>query len=666
MAAKPMLGLTSLIRGNHDANGLGPRNPWGRCGLLIAAVSAVVLILGVACFHLPGWETEVNVPILQRTFRVAEILDSGLFRAGPDSVMELFLDWTLDTVRATEHFGPVTSDDTLALTPLDFVLTPVASVRTGAGIGDLTGVVPSESLFVPLPGFDFELANDCRLPGIECLVLASGKLELSLANLTPVDLDRAVLTIDGIGTIDFGPLSAWETAQRRMDLAGTVLDSVMLGRLQLASTGTSGESVWVHPRDSVVLAWLVDSLQLRHGRFTLLAPTEMSSERTSESYLRSEYHVRIDSLLVSSGMAEFTVDNRFPVALDVLLSVPEVRFDTTLAIEPAGQVRFSLDLAGRGYRNPSPDSSQLTVASRVVVRHGSQTIELDSTETVTVLLTGQASALEYIEGVVFDTVWSPQFEYSVEASSPELLSRMDFLSVWLQSNAISAVGFTGLLAVEATAYSAAGESAIVCDTVPVTAGTPEQPSSSTAAIDIAPLVNVGPCRIRARARAGITGPGRAWNCSWFAGDVHIRAPLRIALESDTFTFGPWRVGVDPTKVPTLYDDIREAEIEVRLVNHIPVAMSGQLLCLSPQGETAAVALALPQPEIEPSSGVVAAASDSTILRSLGPGQLRVFTDTFDVQFRLFIPQTDLITLRAWDYLRIEHSFARLTVRRESK
>jgi hypothetical protein len=204
------------------------------------------------------------------------------------------------------------------------------------------------------------------------------------------------------------------------------------------------------------------------------------------------------------------------------------------------------------------------------------------------------------------------------------------------------------------------------ETLVIAPGTPGTPAVSTTTIDVAPMVNIGPDRIVAFGRAGITGPGSASARDFFWGEVNVQGPLQVQILADTFSFGPWVVAVDSAKSPAVLDDVTEGEIVVRLINHLPLAMSGELSVWSRVGETASVALAVPEPQIDPVTGRVTSASDSTITSLLTLSQCRVFADTFKAVVRLYVPTTDTITLMARDYLQVERSYSRLTVVTEPK
>jgi hypothetical protein len=628
-------------------------------GLRAAALLSPLLF--VACFHTPGWETEPTIPIVSCRFYAAEILDSTVFRVGPDSVMELYRKWDLDTIRLCDQVGTVEADDTMDTKLDDFLLTPVADVASGAALGDMAGITVPDSEYLAVPGFGYEFPLDCSLPGFEHAELKTGVLRVEVFNRTGVAMDTVRLQLPGAAPLNLGPLAPMSRTTARCLLDGITVDSILAVRFRFAGNGTGGESVWVHARDSALVNVTVDSLRLARGRIRLLAPTRMTASSQSESYLHASSRVRLDSVLVASGALDFTLSNTLPLPLDTRVMVPEVGFDSVIPLAARQQAGFSLDLAHRGYRNTDPDSSRLTLSSVINARPGGQTVDVESLQGLNVHLSGRTLTVDYVAGEAIDTVWSPTQESTLIINSPKELARMRFAHVWLQCSAASTIDFGAVVDLTATAYNPAGESAVVESRVAVAAGLPEQPAVSVADLDVARLLNIGPSRLVASGRAGVTGPGRAWFRSYVSGVVMVVAPLRVVLVADTFDFGPWTIAVDSAKVPGIAKDVTAGEITVHLVNHLPVAMSGELRAWSQTGEAASVALSVPQPGIDPTNGRVIATSDSVIKSMLDSIQCRVFTDTFQTRIRLFIPATDTITLTARDYLEIENSCARLTV-----
>jgi hypothetical protein len=248
--------------------------------------------------------------------------------------------------------------------------------------------------------------------------------------------------------------------------------------------------------------------------------------------------------------------------------------------------------------------------------------------------------------------------------SPEEIERMRFSHVWLSSTLASTVGFTGLLDIRAVGYNAADDSVVIHDTVVVVPDKSGGRAVTMTTIDIAPLLNISPRRIVTAGRIGAVGAGSASGRDCFFGEFLLQAPLRACLLPDTFNFGPWPVPVDPARTPMLLDDVTDGEVVVRLVNHMPVAMAGELAVWSRQGETATVALGVSAPAVDRVTGRVVAASDTTICSPLPLAERAVFTDSFQAVIRLFLPATDTVTLAARDYVQVEHSYARLTFRRE--
>ncbi len=634
----------------------------GRKAGAFAAVLAGLVLLLLACLHFPGWQTRLTVPVISHTVYARELLDSTLFRVGADSVMELYLEHDLDTIRPTDLFGTVEVSDTFSLMLDSFVLTPVLDLETGAGMDDIIGAAPPDSALMPVPAFRCEIPVSGSLPGIEHAEPAGGFVIARVENRTRVRLDTVRLELGGIGTFNLGPLDSMCAAAQRMELAGATLGSVLNGSMVLTGPGTGAESVWVRATDSVLVRVVIDSMRLRRGRIRPGDSTRMTARYAKTSYLHTRHRMRLDTALFGSGTIDFRLHNTMPLPLSVELCVEELGFDSAIDLGPGQRTEFPLELTGRGYRNRSPDSSRLTVCCFARVKPTGSFVNLDPSHGLEIEFDGRTETPDYLEGEALDTVWNTELHDTVAIDFPEQLAHLKFAHVWLHGTAVNAVDFAGVLEMTVTAVNPEAESTIARNTVVVNPGTPGQPEASSASSDIAGLFNIAPDRLFISSRAGLIGPGRAWSGSWLTGDVILQTPLRAKLIADTFRFGPWEIPIDSTVRPNSKRELKGAELVVHVVNHLPLAMTGRLLLWSPTADTAAVPIAVPEAQIDPGSGRVVAARDSTVRAELNAEQCRVFyAESFQAELELFVPTTDTITLMARDYFRVEKSYARLTV-----
>jgi len=573
------------------------------------------VLFGAGCFNLPSWETVLTVPILSEKFYARDMLDSALFRAGGDSVIEFHVEQGFDTVRLAEQFGEFSSEDSFCLAVDSFVLSPVLELRTGAGMEDIIGRLPADSVRSPMPAFEHEHEVRAEVPCIEDAELAAGFLLARVDNRMPVRLDEATLDIEGLACIDFGTIEPRGSSERRADLTGARLRAVLDGRLAVGSAGSGSESVWVRVSDSVLLWLKVDSVRLRRGRVRLADSTRLGAEYHRVSYLQTRHNVRLDSAFLKRGAVHFSINNAMPVPMRPRLSVREFAFDSTVEVNAGEEMRFTLVLDGRTYRNDSPDSSRLTITAWVDAEPSGATVELGPEHRLVVGYRVGDLDIGYLSGEALDTVWSPEFTGSATIEFPERMEHIKFANVRLTGTAVNGLGFQGMLEARVVAYNPQGESASISRLIHVGPGTPESPTTSSAEVDVASLFNIAPHELRFTGRTAVLGRGAASDASWASGHAEIQTPLRARLIADTFRFGPWTVPLDSAVRPGRNKQLNSAELVVCVSNHLPLSLTGKLSLKRGPGYVADVRLAIPEPEIEMHTGRVVAARDSTLTLS---------------------------------------------------
>ncbi len=629
------------------------------------AAAASLVLLFLACVHLPKWQTGITVPLLSRTFFASEVLDSSRFRVGPDSVFQLHVERTLDTVRAGDRFGTVGIHETADFALGDFRFAGPLDTVCGVSVEDMLGIGGPDSMRLPVPPFRYEQPLAARLRLFERAELAGGYLVAHVANHSAVRIDTVRLDLVGVGTLLTGPVDPESSAEGRIGLAGTTLDSLLLGSLQLTGLGSGNDSVWVHVRDSIFVRLTVDSLRLRRGRIVVSDTGQVRASLRRTSCIRVDQPIRFDSVCFAAGVVGCTLTNSLPVPLTVRLGMVEVQFDSTFALAAGQEQEFSLDLADRWYHNPNLDSNQLTMSVLVGVTPTGQPVEVDSAQGLTVRLDGEIRALNYAAGTIQDTAWSRYWTDTLLTHIPTWLSRAKLANIWLFCAAANGSNFTSVAEFRLAAYSPAGESAVAETSIVLPPGTEQEPSLSFATADVARIFNVAPDRLYISRRGGATGSGSAGPNSFVAGSVVLEAPLRVALQPDTFRFGPWTVQLDSVlkSLSLKWPDVDRAQVTVHVVNHLPVVPTGQLLLWAVPEETVAVSLAVPPAQTDPVTGGVIAAGDSLVTVGLNENEALVFRNpSLSAELRLYLPATDTIALMSRDYFQVEYSYASLTVR----
>lgn len=617
-----------------------------------------VVLVFFSCLHTPGLRTTLTVPIISRNYRIVDMLAGDWLRVRPDSLLELHFVARTESVLVNDLIDTLHIADTLKLTGEHIVVTPVAGDTWTVPAGQVFGVVVGETLVVP--AFSYESTFVSHVPGIEGAVLAGGVLSLLIENRLPVGLEHVELAVAGLGTVFSGPVDS--VAYRRVNLSGLVLDSLVLCSLRLAGPGSHGEPVAVELGDELVIGLVVDSLRVRHGRIRLQDSSQVSGATTSVSYLRTRYRVRVDTGLFATGQLCFGLENELPLGFHATVRLVEFNYVERQELETGDAVEYRLDLAGIGYRSSCPDSSQLTFICSLERQSPPGVLQFDSTRGLVVGFVGGAVALEYLAGEVLDTVWTPEWVETLAVRFPDWARRVRVRRLVLHGTVVSAIGFCGLLELQATGLNAAGESLSAALAVTVPGGTPATPDSTGFAVDLAGVVNLGPDRIVLRGRAGFIGSGVLVRESYAAIRPEATFPLQAKLLADTIELGPWTVPIDSI-IRRQMPKVSGARISAHVVNHLPVAVTGELsLWRDSVPDTIRLGLGVPMPVVEPGSGIVIQARDSTIGIELDSLGAKVFdTDELRAAIRLFLPETDTISLTARDYFQIAESHGELAI-----
>ena len=630
-----------------------------------AAAAASLVLLFLACPRLPEWQTRITVPLLSRTFFASEVLDSSLFRVGPDSVLQLHVERTLDTVRAGDRFVTIGIHEAADFTVGDFRYAGLLDTVCGVSVDEMLRIGGPDSVLQPIPSFGCEQPLAVRLGLFDSAELAGGYLVANVDNRSAVRIDTVRVDLDGIDALVIGPVEPWSSAEGRIGLAGKTLDSPLLGSLRLTGPGSGNDSVWVHVRDSIFVRLTVDSLRLGRGRIVISDTGQARASLRQTSFIRTDQPIRFDSVCFAAGVIGCTLTNSLPVPLTVRVGMEEVEFDSTVTLGPSQDSVFSIDLTDRWYRNSSLDSNQLTVSVLVGMTPTVGPVDVDSAQGLAVRLEGEIRTLKYVAGTIHDTAWSAYRTDSLLTHLPPLVGGLKLNNLWLSCAVANGSNFASVMDFRLAAYSPAGESAVAETSVTVPPGTEEKPESCFATVDVARLFNVVPDRLYISRRGGATGKGSAGPNSFVASNVELEAPLRGALQPETFQFGPWTVRLDSIlkSISLNWLDVDSVAVTVHVVNHLPVVPTGQLLLWAEPEETVAVNLAVPSAQIDPATGRVIAAGDSLVTIGLNENEVQVFRNpSLAAKLRLYFPATDTIALMSRDYFQVEYSYANLTVR----
>jgi hypothetical protein len=631
------------------------------CSLQFAL--SLALLLCAACLHIPGWQTALTVPIVSKTVPIAQLIDTTRFQVEPDSSLEFHFERDLDTISVSQQLNIFQTSDSAYL-PLDhFVMTPVVEMRQSLGTGTIMGTTVPESGRIVIPPHQYEGNLTGELTSIHHAQILDGVLYSNIQNLTRVRLDTFELLIPGSQPLELGPIDTMSQVSIRSSIGTATLDSAYTLTLRLVTNGSDGDSVKVFARDSLKMDMRLDSVRLLNGQVELTSHTEMSASHHDVDYLRlTKYRVGIDSLIIRSGTMTFNVDNTIPLPLDIRIIAAEASFDSSFTVAANQDLFFTRELDKTVYRNQDPDSSDLTVTWYVNAVSNGLLVNLDSSQGLSGSIQFQTPAFTYLSGILYDTIWNNDHQTTFTPNFPDEFQHLKFSHAWLQLNLQNAVGFTGLLQAQVTAYNPAGESASLTGLALVGPGTPDQPADSQTQIDVVPLMDINPNRLSLTWHVGLYGRGQAWYESYGTGQALLLTPMRVAFTPETLRDGPWTVPISSEIRPSARQQLDSAEVFGHFVNHFPLAVSGRLLLDDSGPANADLRFGVPCPSLDPVQGWVTVPRDTTVEIRLDSAQSRVFyADSLQAQLEIYVPATDTVTLTARDYFELESSYGRLVM-----
>lgn len=625
------------------------------------------LLLFLAC-HRPGWETVLTVPVISRRFTIDDLRFvpfAGHVRPGPNEVLQLDIDYTLDTLLAADLLGALSGEGSTEFALPDFLLSPVGTTSAGLPVAALAGVPIGDSLLVPVPAFARDTAAAVWFPGLDSVAARSAVLRVTVDNRTDLDFDSVRVEMPVSGEPVFsGAVPARASVERRSVVGSAVIGRGLLARVRVFCGGSGGAPVWLRARDSLLVIVTVDSLRIEAGRLSLGQATAAEAVRDDTLFLGGRYRVRLDSAQLGAGLVAVTVANDLPFAVRCSLALDEVGQTHMLDLGPRDSLGWLVELHDAIYRNRNPDSSQLTVSCRVAGSLTGEPVALGPGDGVRVAARADSVSLAYGRGWAADTIWSPVLQESLSWTVPESLRGLPIRlsSVRLVGEVASGFNLAGVFELELRASEPGGATAVESLRLSLPPGVPEQPGLGRFEVEIADLLNIVPDRLAVSGRAGLAGAAEFWSRSFVTGCGSAVVPLRVKVLPFTDSIGPWTVPLDSVLRKFARGYIHGAEVEATVSNHLPLGVRAELLLWSGGTDTVRVPIDVPTPQLDPVGGWVVAPADTTVVAGLDSSGVAVlqFEPCF-ASLLLRFPETDTIALRSVDYFQVDPALLRLEV-----
>jgi hypothetical protein len=638
-------------------------------------ILGVVLALGASSLvclkspRVPTWDTQVNLPLQDNTYRLLDLLDRKYFSVGADSVIQFYAEAKIDTTRPISRIQlspkPIASSFGLG----DLLLTGDYTGRFALALEDILNTpLPEQPMLLPIPAFDFAVLREVSINGIHSAELQQGVARVTVRNFSNVGLDSARVGSD-LATVGFSNIRPQSGQSERQALDGGVLgtrnDVVFSG----GSAGSNGIPVLVCRYDSLVVEYQLDSLRLLAAEVRL--PAAHAGRKLFLGVTASNSFA-LESLALVQGYAELGFANNFafPVTIDYTVAKLNARGRVDLA--PFGSQSVALDLAGRALANSGLTNSLLDVYTEVSTAASGEYVQVDKRQGLGINAAIKGMRPSYLAGELGLPLYITSPKESLPRLLPNGLSALRLPHCRMDVRIASEVGFRARVNLHIVGTNAAGDSVRLEREFQVPPGAPGDPRVSEFHVPLASVLNIGPDKVSVSYDIGIWGRGKIDERGYACGIASVSTPLRLALAHDTIELGSRVVEIGQSLREQIARYMVAGEVSAEIDNHFPLGMNACVVLTrepepsdsgsevrgpetdSSQLATDAVSIPVGVPAgVVDASQVCRGSTDTVVTGTLDEPGLGVFRNPrIRARLLLYVPDSDTVEIRQQDYLRI--------------
>ena len=610
--------------------------------------------------RIPSWDTEVNLPLSDNTFRLLDLLSHRYFSVGPDSVIQFYAAATIDTVRPISRIQLSPAPLSKSLSLADFLLAGKRTGRIVLALQDLLNVpLPEQPTMMPIPAFAFTVDRSVSIAGIRSADVRSGALRVSVHNFSNVALDSLCLGCD-MGLLRFTGIRPQSGESLRAAMDGDSLGAENEVLIAGGSSGSNGRLILVASDDSVAIDFQLDSLRLVSGELKLPAA---HVQRTLFMGVTANNSFALDSVTFAQGSAQLLYQNGFPVPVTVAYAIPELDVRGNLVLQPFGTETVEIDLAGRTLAGSRPPDSLLSIDVRAATVASRDYVSIDRQQSLTLNATTAGISPSYVAGTLTQPLYVATARETLPGLLPNGLPALRLPHCHMDLVVTSGIGFPLNLDLHIVARSITGDTASLDRHLQVAPGDPDNPQVAEFHISLARLLNIGPEHLSVSYDVGVWGRGELRARSFTCGNVSVSTPLRLALAHDTIDVGSRIVTLDQSTRDRIDRYLVAGEVQAEVENHFPLGMNALVTLTqvpdsadSAGGKETCAPVALP---VEIPAGAVdrnevcCHSSDTTVTGGLDSTQLSIFHNPrLAAHLLLYVTNTDTVEIREQDFVRI--------------
>jgi len=369
-------GNSAVVRGS---------NPQIRSLPFYGAVLLLALI-SMQCIKLPSepvlptWDVSANVPVLDTTRTVRELIEKS-----PTI-------WTWDPQNYLISYNY--ADRVLADSIGDRITASPHSARMKVTIGsvriDSSQVTSTSPPVFPAGSYPFLSASTVRMPGLHStlaefsnLSLESGTARLTIRNDLPVPIEfpEPISLTDGLGRVVAafnigGQIAPGSTQSAVDDLAGRSTNN----SITISST-TARDSITINTPGAADSVTFSDTSRISFGiKFTNMRVTSATARIPQQTLVRRDSSVFVaddstflQSLTFKSGLFSVNLTNRVDVDVRIRLRLPQLlhggsAYDSTITIARNSETQVDFDI--RHFQVYSPTPTRLLIYSAEINQLG--------------------------------------------------------------------------------------------------------------------------------------------------------------------------------------------------------------------------------------------------------------------------------------------------------
>jgi hypothetical protein len=638
--------------------------------LVLALMMGAISFVCLKAPRAPSWDTEINLPLSDNTYRLMDLLDRRYFSVGPDSVLQFFAAVKIDTIRPISRIhlspNPVASAFGLA----DFVLTGKYAGRITLALQDLLNQpLPEQPMLMPIPAFAFTVQRVVSIAGIRSAVVLRGSAEVSAANHSNVEFESLRVACD-LATLSFPAVAPQSEQSRRQALDGGSVAADNEVAIAGSSRGSNGRPVLVSRRDSLVFEFELDSLRLASAE--LQVPAAKTGRKVFLGVTASNSFT-LDSVMFAQGWSELVFQNGFPFAITAEYTIAELGKNGNLSLPGFGAETVEVDLAGRSLSNSGLRNSLLTIDVKVATIASGDYVTIVKGQGLALNSRIQGIVPSYIAGVLGAPLYVTSPRETLPGLLPKGFSSVRLPRCRLDLKVASGVRFRMHLNLHIVGRNRAGDSSRIERELQVEPGYPNDPRVAEFHVPLAGILDIGPDQLSVSYDIGLWGRGEVEQGSFTCGNASVSTPLHLALAHDTIDMGSRIVTFDQSTRDRIARYLVAGEVCAEVENHFPLGMNACVVLradsgVSPyvpessnsgtgderQGENDAVALPFEIPAgVVDRNQVCRHSSDTIVTGAVGESQLGIFRNPrIAAHLLLYVPDTDTVELREQDFVRI--------------